>query len=224
MHIHPHNLINDHPQKIYMLCGPVVSTFFSLCASEIFFNTFAWGRIQIVGGARCSSGQPALKLDSLSTSVEVCWMKRENVPQRCNISFALAIVTSVFHVRQFSQRWKEYVSVSTASKRRCRFTVTCADSTLKTSGLWRNETVPVCLSKYSRSIHLCFPAASCPWAVKLTVHLSSSLVLAFAFHSSGSACFGSDSTLVPQRYSSRINILYDGNIVWMCDKACQHRN
>lgn len=67
--------------------------------------------------------------------------------------------------------------------------------------------------------------ASWPQAVKLAaVCLSSSLVLAFACLSPGLACFGSDSAVVPQRYTSQINILYDGNIVWVCDKACQHRN
>lgn len=37
-------------------------------------------------------------------------------------------------------------------------------------------------------------------------------------------CFGSISVIVPPHYTSQINILYDGTIVWVCDKACQHRN
>lgn len=91
---------------------------------------------------------------------------------------------------------------------------------------WRTQsceetTVETCLSKCCRNINLCsehvFVLARCPQAVKLAVvYLSSSLVLAFAFLSPGPACFGSDSALVPQRYTSQINILYDGNIVWVC--------
>lgn len=79
-----------------------------------------------------------------------------------------------------------------------------------------------CLSTCLGNINV---VASCPQAVKLAAaYLSSSLVLTFAFLSPAPACFGSDPTLVPQCNPSKINILYDGNIVWVCDKACQHTN
>lgn len=79
--------------------------------------------------------------------------------------------------------------------------------------------------KYSSVFRACFVVSRWPRAVELmAVSLSTSLVLAFPLPSPGPACFGSSSALVPQRYTSQINILYDGNIVWVCDKACQHRN
>lgn len=221
--------------RICLLCGPAISTFFSWWFwNPLPLNTFAWGRIQIVGGARCSPGQPELKLDSLSTSVEVCLLKRENVPPRCNIRFTLAIVTSGLHVRLCSCKWKEswlllyqaacweFMGRLPAATRVRMFRALCLEDTLKKSVLWRNRSW--CLSvkmleRYS-SVFRAWPAG-----VKLAaVDLSSSLVLAFPSLSPGPACFGSDSALVPQRYTSQINILYDGNIVWVCDKACQHRN
>ncbi len=104
VHIPPHKFMNGQPQKRSPL-WTWNQHFFSPDDFEnpFFSSTFAWGKIQIVGGARCSPGQPALKLDSLSTSVEVCRLKRENVPQRCKISFTLAIVTSGLHVGLFSR-------------------------------------------------------------------------------------------------------------------------
>lgn len=104
----PHDIVNGQPHKL----APVWTHNHNQCS--FFPSTWFWNpllvthlqgrRIQIVGGARCSLRQTVLKLDSLWTSVEVCWLKRENVPQSSNVSFTLAIVTSDLCVRLFS-RW-----------------------------------------------------------------------------------------------------------------------
>ena len=66
-----------------------------------------------------------------------------------------------------------------------------------------------------------FVVASWLIALELPASLSSSLALAFALLSLGSAYFGRYSALVQQCNTFQITILYDGS---MSGKACQHRN
>lgn len=101
-----------------------------------------------MGGARCSPGPSALELHSLSTSVEVCQLKMENVSQRCNIGFTLAIVQTVLPpVRRLSRGCSR---IRRRAVGLCGFRDVCADNTLKSSC---EEIAEDC--QHCRNIHLC---------------------------------------------------------------------
>lgn len=164
-------------------CGPAISSFYLLRIFKILSSdTFAWGRVQIVGGARCSLGPPVLELQSLSTSVEVCRLKRENVSQRCNIGFTLAIVSHSLHAKLFSE--SEFFPAGLCGFR--RLAETCALLIRRRMQPRKKKKRSWCLSvkvleKCLSVFRACFVVASWPQAVKLAaVYLSGSLVLAFA--------------------------------------------
>lgn len=89
------------------------------------------------------------------------------------------------------------------------------ESWWKKGAMLRSSLLSVCPS--ARGIFISAQNTGHGQVAPAPVPLSSSLLLAFA-------CSGSGSDLVPQCYTAQINISYDGNAVWVCDKARQRRN
>ena len=138
--------------------------------------------------------------------------KGENVPQRRNIGLRLAIVTSGW--RAEAERGPSRGCLRGSAGRRGKARRSRADA----------RPSP-CEGKRSSAFGARFVVAGRTRAVEPAAgDRSSSLAPASYYPSPGPACFGSRSGFVPQRYTPQINILYDGNIMWVCDKACQHRN
>lgn len=156
----------------------------------------------------------------------------------CNISFTLAIVASGLHVRLFSRERSELVEVAFIPAC-CKYmgralagrmdmqlqNHVCCPYTKEFICVRKWELMPVCQS--ACEISICVQNRFCcdqlATAVELAVvYLSSSAVLAFAVQAL--PVLAAIQPLSPQCYTSQINILYDGNIVWVCDNACQHRN